>query len=45
MDWTLPLGMPRPLVWEEGRFSGPVKSGKVGHDNHSYKELRHLKLD
>ena len=27
--------------WEEGRFSGLVKSGKVGHDNHSYKEFCH----
>lgn len=27
--------------WEEGRFSGLVKSVKVGHDNHSYKEFCH----
>ena len=28
-------------IWEEGRFSRLVKSGKVGHDNHSYKEFCH----
>ena len=32
---------PGSKLWEEGRFSGLVKSGKVGHDNHSYKEFCH----